>query len=690
MVHHVTGAVRQLAESDEQVESWLSDWGGVRQDAVVVATAKVLGVERTKVLAEHAEVARDMWVASLRWGAVALACRLEGLTTSSDFRREMLVTRPAVCHESFHVEFCGLMAYRGFFQDAFTKCAECSIECQPAAGKCTQADLDLLEWSAQTQRTKSWDLAYFQTSLPRCVHLMGTEALTKFFANDPLSEADAVYMCEIAPRIMDVTAANFRLAGAALTKMTRILVRASEAPGVSADRRGLMLNLAYAHCYHMLDVQPRLPGFSWDSHYGPGGQLLIDALELFDYDRHRDLHLEQMSIDGGAVVRRPAVCQESFHIDFCGLMAYRGFFQNATFAWPMFMHFGDLEKGNRLVDGALKNFAHAMSTSDVKSSLSKLFCHFSVPNMLLLCGRSADGIAVLQELVGTTPLSEISTHLGRICKLFAGLVVIPAEGPDSESSDGIIHRDTIIYTCQYSMVLAGATELTDELLELDAEEFAQLQMQRSGGSCTISQTWGSLSFPALAFERAGKVEQVLAFTAKSLEPDMAKAGNPVHATRSLASACRGRVLAALGRPAEAAAAFETAAAEAGGSGLRLLQAAALYDLVDTKVLSASAAGAAAAAEAEADAEAELAAVLAAMASPDAELRRFLAARFDGWAKIEPPRQTAEELRQLRPSELRKLALACRVPPAHIEAADDSTAPMEALLQLVLRCNGHVE
>eukprot|EP01051_Picozoa_sp_SAG22_P028830 SAG22_NODE_10369_length_539_cov_0.822727_2_plen_95_part_01 len=87
----------------------------------------------------------------------------------------------------------------------------------------------------------------------------------------------------------------------------------------------------------------------------------------------------------------------------------------------------------------------------------------------------------------------------------------------------------------------------------------------------------------------------------------------------------------------------------------------------------------------AEAEGRLTAALAPLVSPEAELRRFVSGWCTkGWAKIaKEARQTPEQLRQLRPSELRKLALACRVPQEKLEEAEDSDAPKEALVQLVL-------
>ena len=82
-------------------------------------------------------------------------------------------------------------------------------------------------------------------------------------------------------------------------------------------------------------------------------------------------------------------------------------------------------------------------------------------------------------------------------------------------------------------------------------------------SCDHAATFGSYQscWIALAHEKVGLYKGALRFADLQLEPDMLKAGTPKQKwSQVIASACKGRVLAKLGRHDEALAAFQAAIA----------------------------------------------------------------------------------------------------------------------------------
>eukprot|EP01052_Picozoa_sp_SAG31_P061962 SAG31_NODE_20995_length_560_cov_0.752711_1_plen_148_part_10 len=90
--------------------------------------------------------------------------------------------------------------------------------------------------------------------------------------------------------------------------------------------------------------------------------------------------------------------------------------------------------------------------------------------------------------------------------------------------------------------------------------------------------WESAAWPALAYERLGQADHAMAFADKALVDHQVGADNMF--VRSIASACRGRVLASSGRPIEASAAFEDAVLAAQTRDYAWLEACALYDMID--------------------------------------------------------------------------------------------------------------
>lgn len=146
----------------------------------------------------------------------------------------------------------------------------------------------------------------------------------------------------------------------------------------------------------------------------------------------------------------------------------------------------------------------------------------------------------------------------------------------------------------------------------------------------------SMVVPALAFERAGNKQRAWAFATKTLETDLGNAGNNSQLQRSVAQACRGRILAASGRHVEALQEWDDAADSAAKHGFVAAEAMALFDCLaqlDRDKLKGLVAETVPAADWQARREARLAAALGQMVASKAEAEAVWRAQTRGWEDL---------------------------------------------------------
>jgi hypothetical protein len=191
-------------------------------------------------------------------------------------------------------------------------------------------------------------------------------------------------------------------------------------------------------------------------------------------------------------------------------------------------------------------------------------------------------------------------------------------------------------------------------------------------------------------------EHALAYAAKAVDKELAKGGCPTVHHHDLGHRCRGRVLRASGRSAEAARAFNAAAEESRGRGYRYLEVLALREYVGCE------GGLQRRQEAHARLN-ELAAQLGMSASPLEEATEPVRGATDGntldalapeaverppGAKLavsEMERQHAE-LTPMKMSALRKQAVAAGIDSEALEAVDDSDDPRGSIIALLLEAH----
>ena len=97
-------------------------------------------------------------------------------------------------------------------------------------------------------------------------------------------------------------------------------------------------------------------------------------------------------------------------------------------------------------------------------------------------------------------------------------------------------------------------------------------------SLSLGNTFNVFCVLAAVCEKLGSYERALGYADAGLSPDLTKGGTPLPISRAVLCTLRGRVLASLGRSAEAGEALEAAAEEAHKYGLFLYEAFALRDL----------------------------------------------------------------------------------------------------------------
>ena len=87
--HHIRSALDGLSEQEgnEVAADWLDDFSE-KQDVIPLQAARILGVDRTMLLAEKAQTEQRWWSAALRFSAASMAARSvaqshdESMTTS--------------------------------------------------------------------------------------------------------------------------------------------------------------------------------------------------------------------------------------------------------------------------------------------------------------------------------------------------------------------------------------------------------------------------------------------------------------------------------------------------------------------------------------------------------------------------------------------------------------------------------
>ncbi len=283
---------------------------------------------------------------------------------------------------------------------------------------------------------------------------------------------------------------------------------------------------------------------------------------------------------------------------------------NAGLGLPLLLHYGNLAASRTVMDSCLANLTYLSEIPNAVASMSSLHSCIAGPAGLLVAGRSPDAAKMMVKLKVDWPN-------------VADTVAIWEKAQPLVAEDSTINPSSLLWMLRVVWGLVGNVDKAEleqfaetlpsprELALLDVVHVPEFGM----GPFSIRMICGycSLLWPALLFERLGKVELALECCALVIETDQSKGGDPHLEMHSMAYRCRGRVLATSGDNAQAEAAFEESVASASRADLWLLEALAIRDLTDCVLRSVGR---------EAEGESRLGRVVARLASSLAEVRQL--------------------------------------------------------------------
>lgn len=283
---------------------------------------------------------------------------------------------------------------------------------------------------------------------------------------------------------------------------------------------------------------------------------------------------------------------------------------SAALGLPLLLHYGDLAASRTVMDSCLANVNRLCELPNAVASFSFLHSCLSGPIGLLVAGRSADAAEIMAKMKVDWPNAGDTVAIWEKAQ--------PIVGEDSS-----IKPSSILWMLRVVWGLVGNVD-KDELEQFAAtlpspRELALHDVvhvpQFGMGPFSIRLLCGycSLLWPALLWERLGKVELALECCALVLETDLSKGGDPHPQMHSMAHRCRGRLLAASGDGGQAEAAFEESVASASRADLWLLEALAIRDLTESVLRPVGR---------EMEGERRLERVAARLVSPVAEVRRL--------------------------------------------------------------------
>jgi hypothetical protein len=240
------------------------------------------------------------------------------------------------------------------------------------------------------------------------------------------------------------------------------------------------------------------------------------------------------------------------------------------------------------------------------------------PIWLHLLGRNDDTEAFAREI--KVVVGEADQTWQKLTEL-SPTSLLP-RGADASTNFSYSEEQTSLSSKALHSLVSGDAAGIDCVQQYSPDELAALGQSNGRMSLSVLHTHGCAVWPALAFERAGRGAQALAFASKALETDGAEGGNAVAWTRSLALSCRGRVYAALGAVEQAEIAFADALDALEGRHYWFLEACIAHDVAH-RIPRATRGGA--------EAAARLAAAVERIASTGQELDQHLRQKFRGWA-----------------------------------------------------------
>jgi len=296
---------------------------------------------------------------------------------------------------------------------------------------------------------------------------------------------------------------------------------------------------------------------SWEEACGVGAEFLIRGIQKYEYSRW---HAYLVSDANGDWI------------------------QDATMGQALVTHWGDITAFEDLTDRA---FAHLRCIMEEPNQAVEVIARYSGPATwaILQAATGLDygrdklvSLMVDAGLTYATAEASVADHQIPWVRPLGDTTVTEHFGYYSPA-------ERILWTAKMAWVLiakdpgVSAETILADLPSVDAT-IEQLMCQRMQSCChaIMGAPYNTFFAMACVCEKFGAYERALEYANAALSTDLARAGTTLPIARAQSSVLKGRMLASLGRTAEAAATLEAAADEAHQYGLRLHEAFALRDL----------------------------------------------------------------------------------------------------------------
>ena len=296
--HHIEAGWDTDWAGDTAAVQWLDDFPG-QQDAIPIAAARVLGAERTSVLAQQAEHAGLWWSAALRWSAAAVAAQASLVAAEVGRMAPTLLRASASALERIAMG-------------------------DGSSNGVSQLNKDRLEFKVITSLMKMWDKDDMPRFKPRLDELKDSEAARE--------DADGLFQCIlVGDHYPALLAADSSMAGHHVAVMAKVMTDAAALVDDPFERgRLLACGFTCMTCWFdmmRLDIKQSVP--EWSTIYGENGSLILEGMRLYDPSKTLQHVVNVASLD-------------MFGVGPSGV-------------WPLLLHFGDIDAANSVADQALSN-----------------------------------------------------------------------------------------------------------------------------------------------------------------------------------------------------------------------------------------------------------------------------------------------------------------------------------------------
>ena len=419
-----------------------------------------------------------------------------------------------------------------FLERAVDACANIAISNNGGARvdeNFTQFELDSFNLNAMSKIVMGWEPAGIAAYRERIQKLATTEAGKQ----RPMILFRCTYICDLFPALCSGDANSYAAWNWTMTKMSvNMCDENSDANSrLTQEERQLVRPMPLVTICLGGDAMIRTPSFTWDC-FGPNGDKLVEWANAYVYEEHH------------------AFIADMFSGDFCII--------SGGADWLLTLQFGRVSDALPIMEARLNAVEKVVSDT---SSPSRMFDLPAAANLFVILHITGQSQMVRKfcKVLGYT-FDTVSKTLSELTEPVAFYTSMDHKG----AGGGVLSLKRLCWQIKCFLIMHAAVSSAKAIAWLeslpDDEGFIEVSMTMPthDHGCLIGVSHQTC-WLALAHEKVGLNGGALRFCRLALEPDLMKAGVPSNKwARTIALACKGRVLAKLKRHDEALIAFQAA------------------------------------------------------------------------------------------------------------------------------------